>query len=44
MDSLYRVNIKHKKQAFRIVAPFVEFALNPPKKVEVEEDDLYRTK
>jgi len=32
MDSLYRVKIKHPKQNFRIVAPFVEYALNPPKK------------
>lgn len=32
MDSLYRVKIKHHEQAFRIVAPFVEYALNPPKK------------
>lgn len=32
MDCLYRVKLKHREQALRIVAPFVEFALNPPKK------------
>ena len=32
MDSLYRVKIKFRDQAFRIVAPFVEHALKPQNK------------
>ena len=38
MDSLYRVNIKEKKMPFRIVAPFVEHALNPPRSIVQENE------
>ena len=32
MDSLYRVKLKDQENSFRIVAPFIDYALNPPKK------------
>lgn len=38
LDSLYRCKIKHEEMPMRIVAPFIEHALNPPKK-EVERYD-----
>lgn len=41
LDSLYRTNIKHEETNFRIVAPFIEHALNPPKKPKKAADDIY---
>ena len=41
LDSLYRTNIKHHETSFRIVAPFIEHALNPPKKPKKAADDIY---
>lgn len=42
LDSLYRSkNIKHHENTFRIVAPFIEHALNPPKKPKKAPDDIY---
>jgi hypothetical protein len=42
LDSLYRSkNIKYEENSFRIVAPFIEHALNPPKKLKSTDDDIY---
>lgn len=41
LDSLYKTNIKHEETSFRIVAPFIEHALNPPKKPKKAADDIY---
>jgi hypothetical protein len=41
LDSLYRTNIKHHETSFRIVAPFIEHALNPPKKPKKAADYIY---
>jgi hypothetical protein len=37
LDSLYNGRIKHEEMPLRIVAPFIEYALNPPKK-PIEDD------
>lgn len=39
LDSLYNGRIKHEEMPMRIVAPFIEYALNPPKKPT---DDEYK--
>jgi hypothetical protein len=37
LDSLYNGRIRHEQSPLRIVAPFIEYALNPPKK-PIQED------
>ena len=38
MDSLYRVKLKEQENSFRIVAPFIQYALNPPKMFNTKDE------
>lgn len=43
LDSLYNGRVKHEEIPMRIVAPFIEYALNPPKKPVDDDYGRYDT-